>query len=142
MTTVLRGGDYLKGFAMLIRRVSLAGACFAAAMLTAGAASATPVTLTWNPTAVGLGGSGAFTFTDITGQDFANVTLTPNGSGGMTATEHGYLRFNAFSNGLDTVTTPGLNSINPSPAANAYQLYVAFDATATLNSTASGFAGT
>lgn len=90
-------------------------------------ADVTP-TFTVNPSAGGklnTTGSGTFNASIINVSDYAMVTLTPNGTGGATFTEDGFLPVLSFQGGGTIPNTLGLNS--------TYGLYYEFHATGTQN---------
>lgn len=117
---------------MRFKQLSLAGACFAVAVLASNAASATPITLTWNPSlsSPALSNSGAFSFGNATIQDIATIALSATGANTYSAAETGFIPFVNFTPLGGSAFTPA--GLNGSGGATAFGIYGAFTATANL----------
>src|ERR1700727_2386856 len=91
-------------------------------------AAADLVAVTWNPSGANppLSTQGQFTFSDMTLQDMATVVLTPDGAGGFTFTESGYLPVASF---LGLPFVPGFNG---TPGATAFGLMGEFVVSGTI----------
>jgi len=112
--------------------LALAGLCY-------NPASAAPATLTWNPSGSvpPLSTAGAFTFDNITIQDFAALYFTPTGAGTFSFTETALLPFTSFSIGGGIVATPGLNNTG---GATSYGLYASATAGGNITCVGGGLA--
>jgi hypothetical protein len=98
-------------------------------------ASAVPVSMTWNPSNVGLSTEGQFTFNNITTQDYSSIFLSPGGAPGtVNSTDAGFLPLVAFNN-------PGpqfIAGLDGNPGATAFGLYLSFTGTDVATCTSAG----
>src|SRR5262249_18674740 len=109
--------DSKKSVSLLTALRTSAGAILLGAASLTSAAPFDPIPGTWDPTAVGLGGSGAFTFDNIGLRQYAWIDVVAGAP--TTFTENGFLSLNQFTNGLSITQTPATN-------ATPYSLYVSF----------------